>query len=244
LKSTNIAKCIVDKFPENYTQLPCYIGFDLGPIWDITAAVFLFVDEENDKIYVEPMMWIPKQSAMDYQDSHGIPYYQWNQSGHISFVEARTLDTPHKKLIANEIVARAKTCSNIQQVCYDRYKASEVIFELEQAGLQCEPIASTMGGIGLASKEFERRVIDASVKWQQNECFLWQLAHVAIESDKNGNIRPVKPHANEKGDGLSHKKVDAILATMYAFSRAYLHLMKQNGDDEAIEGWNGEIPYV
>jgi phage terminase large subunit-like protein len=244
LKAPDIGKCIVDKFPEGYEQLPCYIGFDIGPIWDISCAAFVFVDEANDCVYLDTMMWIPKQSAMGYQDSHGIPYWQWQQSGFIELVDSRTIGAAQKRMIAQAILAKAKTLSNVQQVCYDRYKASEVIDELTISGLQCEPIANTTLGLGLATVEFERRIIDNSIHFKQNDCLLWQLSHVAVTPDKAGNIKPDRPDATDTYEGSDAKKVDAVFAAMNAFSRACLHLMKKGGDDEAIEAWDGEIPYV
>jgi phage terminase large subunit-like protein len=238
LDPRDLAACIVDEFPD-LSALPCYFGFDLGPVDDITALAKLYVDQANDKIYVDTVQWLPHDAAARYEDTHRIPYFQWRERGWINIIPGKTIDTKTQEEIAVKIIALAGEAQTIQ-FCYDKYGCELIAARLEEAGIICEPISSGFSGIGPATAAFERRVKEHSIHWKRDDCLLWQLSNACAEADKDGKIRPIRFGARGSYIGQDSMKIDAVMAIMYALSRGHLAGLQADKPDD-VTNWDGKI---
>lgn len=234
LSSTDIAKCIVDELPDT-SKMPLYIGIDLANIHDTSVIAFLWKSETDDTIYVKTEIYLPKESATEYEDGFGIPYWEWANKHYINLVRGRTLDNTTIEEMASYISDNIKN-QNLIMIGYDQYRAANLIDRLVDIGINCEAISSRANGIGVATKNLEKRIIEGSIKFLRNDCLLWQLENAAIKTDTYGNILPIRQPAGES------KKIDAVMAILYALSRAEWNIDPRDSDvSEAMKNWDGTI---
>jgi phage terminase large subunit-like protein len=230
---SDIAKCIVNEIPADaIARSVLYQGLDVGPVDDITATANVYADPEQDLIWIDVDNFIPKPAADQFEKANGVPYWKWREEGLITVIDAKTLTPAERVKIADKLKAGPKP----ELFCYDRYQASEIVTELEKAEWQCEPIASTVSGIGIAMQELQRRVKDHSIRIKANACTLWQLSNLGCKADAKGNALPMRVG----GEHNNPRKIDAAMAILYAMSRACLYMMR--GKEEkpfAMSQWDG-----
>lgn len=192
----------------------CYGALDLSRTRDMTACVLLFPWDEDGQEIVRlwPMLWLPEETAKE--RDHLFPFMSWARSGHLQLTPGGQVDYG----IVKEDIRRVITEFNIvvRQLYYDEHYANELTQALHEgeslgnqsvAGVVAERIVfpqSLMHFTG-PSKEFERRVSAGKIHHPGNPVLSWQAGHCEIWSDRNQNIRPVKPSPN------SGKSVDAIV---------------------------------
>ena len=80
-------------------------------------------------------------------------------------------------------------------------------------GYEMVEVPQRMPKLCEASKEFEAMVVGGKIEHDGSPVLRWMAGNVQIESDKNGNIRPIQPKDRRK-------KVDGIVAAVIALSRA------------------------
>lgn len=222
-------KCLVDEIPEDVKrESELYLGFDLGPIRDITGNAFAFVHRPTNHVWVEVDQLLPLAAAKEYEESHLVPYSRWSTTvdddgkprrPDIELIDVRAIDAEPQIALAAKVAAKAKAW-DVRLCCYDRLKADHFVYALEKThGLPCEPISQTTFGLGPACRDFEARIFAGSISIVRNACLNWQARHIAVITDRTGFVVPVKPgHGKTKGNAW--KKIDGIVAILNALARA------------------------
>lgn len=108
------------------------------------------------------------------------------------------------------------------RVCYDRYKADDVIARLEEAGIVCMPIAQGYT-LSPGCEEFQRRMKERSTMVTTNGVLRWNAENTEVMSDSRGNFWLVKPNAKGRYAGTRSAKIDGIVATVTAMTEARKH---------------------
>lgn len=209
--------------PEDYEGQPCFIGLDLSTSYDFAAAVELY--PAGRTWLLVPRLYIPKATARKRYTEDGTPIPDWIEQGFVVGMETETVDYDQ---IEADLLAKS---SQIKEVAFDPYNATALTNHLERAGIITVPVHQTFLGMSAAAKEFERRLTAGTITIAENPALRWMAANVEIESDRHGNIRPVKPRRRGSYAGTRLHSIDGIVAAIIAVRRAMLFDGQDAGED-------------
>lgn len=245
LASAKIAKrrgpldCFEPFTEDELVGRPCYGGLDLALVTDCSALALLFpwgrvesTDEATgDEARVDELYrlivryWIPEETAKRLRDR--VPYDHWASRGWITLTDGNEVDFGRIMDDVGELARKFE----IREIRYDRAYATTVMQEIERHhGVPRAEFPQTMMAFTLPSKMFERGIAKRLIRHNGNPVMTWQIGHVKVKSDNNGNIRPVRPH---KGD---FRTIDGVVASIMALSGA----MDRPRDSD----WDGTIEYL
>jgi len=202
------------------TQHPAlYVGLDLSEGDDLCSAVYVYVTPE--KLYVTCKNWLPRATAEEYERAGTAQFTAHEAAGEITLLSEVTVNAAVRRMIADEIVAGHAT-QKIEKVCYDAYRADEVVARLTAAGIKCEPIRQGFG-VSPGCAELERRLKEKSIQIAPSAIMRSAAQNAEIKSDERGNIWPVKPNAKNRYAGTRSVKIDPIAALVTALVEARKH---------------------
>lgn len=189
------------------TGRPCWGALDMSATTDITAFALVFPLDDG-QFAVLPHFWIPGDTAERKERVDAVPYKQWEREGLISFTMGNRID---HFCVADDI---AKFCApyNVQEITVDRALAAMVTRLLQDTGYNVTEFPQTITHLSLPSKLLEMKVLGCELLHGGNPVLRNHASNVAIEQDKNENIRPIK----SKSTG----RIDGMLATIMALGRA------------------------
>lgn len=194
----------------------CYMALDLSRTRDMTACVLMFPEEE-ERIRIWPMFWLPDATAK--ARNHLFPFLSWAASGHLHLTPGSTVDYGQVKEDIRAVVNGYNL--SVLNLYYDPHYANELtqaLHEGESVGAESVPgvvhertaFAQTLMYLTGPAKEFERRVTAGLIRHPSNPVMTWQVGHAEVWSDRNNNIRPVKPEPH------SGKAIDGVICCVMA----------------------------
>lgn len=186
----------------------CFGGLDLSKNRDLTAlALFFPAKVEGEKHHVLFRFWCPEDNARERNRLDGIPYLQWARDGWLDVTPGDLIDTDY---IANAI-RDAKGKFDMHSAAYDRYRATELIKNLNQEFGESfptqtkqflEPFTQTPLVMTAPLQEMERMILKKQLNHGRNPIIEWMNRNVVIYMDGNGNFRLDKKASKEKIDGM------------------------------------------
>lgn len=193
----------------------CFAALDLSRTRDMTAVVFTFPWPEDgpEAVRVWPVFWMPEETAR--ARDHLFPFVSWARAGHLTLTPGGVVDYA---LVKADIRAAIEGHGlNVLNLYFDPHYAEEITQQLhegERLGVETAPgvvavrtpFGQTLMNFTGPAKEFERRVTAGLIRHPRNPVMTWQVGHCEVWSDRNNNIRPVKPAPN------SGKCVDGVVA--------------------------------
>lgn len=196
---------------EDLRGRPCVLGLDLSRTRDMTACVLLFPWEEDgpECVRLWPMFWLPENTARN--RDHLFPFRDWSASGALTLTPGDVVDYAR---VESDIVGAVREYElNVSGLYFDQKYAEELTQRLSEA-LYCERTAVPQSLMHLSPlcKEFERRIQAGLIHHPGNAVMDWQVGHVETWSDRNQNVRPVKP------DGNTGKSIDGVAAALDAMA--------------------------
>lgn len=191
----------------------CYPGIDLSSTTDLTAAALVFPREGGGYDLVVKQ-WMPRANVVEAEQRDGVPYRQWANEGWLELTEGSAIDHGHIKRRLLELFEQYPPAH--KQFALDDYNAWQLMAELQAEGYEPAPVSMKARGLSAPSKELLKVVIEHKINHGGNPLLSWQAANVEVVEDHEGNIRPVK------GKGAARKRIDGIVATVMAMSRAML----------------------
>ena len=191
---------------------PCFGGLDLSSTIDLTAFVLLFPpDDINREWMVLPWFWVPEENIDQRVREDKVPYDIWVKQG---FLEATPGNVIDYKFIEKKILELAEIF-DIQQVGYDPYNAMQTAINLQDKGLVMVEVRQGFLSMSPPMKEVQQLVMSKKIRHNGHPILRWNVGNVAIKTDENENIRPVKNKSTERIDGL--------VALVNAMARAMLY---------------------
>ena len=185
-----------------------YVGMDLSSTRDLTALCYLW--NNGDKFSVDFQCFLPKK-AMQELPAHIKPKYEEAvRDGILLLTDKDIVDY-------REVFQHIKsTASNhqLKMIGYDKWNASLLVADLEEAGLPTIDIGQGMSALSAPSKETERLIAEELLRHSGNSFVDWQLECCSVYTDKNDNIKVTKDDADKS------LKIDAIVAMIMAVSMA------------------------
>lgn len=219
-------KCVEDYTEEDLLGQECYGGLDLGGDNDMSAFYLLFpfwsfeeeVDDESGKMIKVPKAnlkqlvwyWTPESTRED-NDSHGIPYSEWESKELLEITKGDTVDRP---LIRRRILALKKRFK-ILQIGYDRWRAQEMAQLLQDRHkVEMVDIAQVVAVLSEPTALFRELVKSRLVAHNNNDVFNFNLKCArTISNVHEDEMISTKHSRGDNGRG----KVDGLSAAMNAW---------------------------
>lgn len=215
----------------------CYMGLDMARRLDMASAVFAFPWPEagDDGVLFWPLLWLPEATAKD-RDLL-FPMLTWGLEGHLNITRGEVLDYDVIKRDIRQFVNGNEV--QLINLYYDIKYANEITQSLCEGETDGDG-HSLIEGFGCDRTEFkqdvshltgpcvelERRILSNSVRHPNNAVLDWQVGHCEVWTDRNQNIRPVKP---EPHSGKSVDGVVAMVMAMYGVDSAQRNLPRVHG---------------
>ena len=184
----------------------CIAALDLAKTRDMTALVLVFDDGETIRLL--PYLWMPEATARDRRAL--IDYHGWAKAGHLNLTPGEVC---RYDLLETEI-ERLSGKFWIKELVFDPWGAEATTQNIaEKLGIERVQFKQSMANFAEATSEFERRLLNGTLKHNGNPVLAWQASHCQVYSDASGNRRPVKP---KQGD---IRTIDGIVAATMGVAR-------------------------
>jgi len=212
---------------EVLAKLPCYLGLDLSLTDDLTARAAVWHDEAADVVWAKVRQWMPRSKAAEYEQRDLTPYAEWAGMGVLELTEGKVVD--HDAVVEDVLAVAA--ANDVKAVCYDAWRAGKLTNRLEDEGLPCVAVRQSFSGVGPAMAEIERRLKagPSSLRLPRDPLLRWQAGNLEVKADDAGNVRPVKHAAKGDYAGTRSKKIDGVMALIFALSRVALGGVEAEG---------------
>lgn len=182
--------------PEELKGRICYAGLDMASTTDITAFVMVFPIE--DKFYVLPKFWIPKENMKERVLRDKVPYDAWVRDDYITATEGNVAD--YAKI--REDIKRLAGIYNIKEIAFDRWGAIQITQELQEEGFTVIPFGQGFASMSAPTKELMRLVLEKKLIHGGNPVLRWMADNVVVKQDPAGNIKMDKSKSTNRIDGM------------------------------------------
>ena len=176
-------------------------GADLSITTDLTCATLLFMDK-NEKRYVTQMYFLPADNFEQRVHDEKIPYDKWLESGLLRLCQGNTIDYHDVTSWFLEMVEKYDVTP--AWIYYDSYSARYWVDEMQNHGfnmIRCIQGAKTLS---LPMQKLGADLQKKLVNYNNNPLLKWCITNTGIQTDRNGNIVPVKAtSAKYRIDGLA-----------------------------------------
>lgn len=177
-------------------------GADLSKTLDLTCATLLMVDKKTELRYVTQMYWIPEETLEKRVLEEKIPYDKWRDRGLLRTCAGNTID--YKDVTAWFIEMTQEYKIIPAWVYYDSWSARYWVEEMKANGFQ---MISCIQGAKTLSLPMQQLGADLQAKriiYNDNPILKWCLTNTGVQTDRNGNIVPVKNQAaKQRIDGMA-----------------------------------------
>jgi len=173
----------------------CYAigGADLSITTDLTAATLLMYNPENDGFFVKQMYWIPQDNVEERVQRDKIPYDKWHDAGLIRFCRGNTINYSDVTDWFLEMVQIYGITP--AWIYYDSYSARYWVEEMESKGFRMERCIQGAKTLSLPMQKMGADLQAKRINYNDNPILKWCLTNTGVQTDRNGNIVPVKAQA-------------------------------------------------
>jgi len=192
----------------------CYAGLDLASTQDTTALVLVFPPHESEKegkFHVLPFFWLPEARLAPNIERDNIRYDDWVRDG---ILELTPGDVTDYAFVRKRILDLRKEF-NLREVAVDPYNARHLLQELQGDGVNVLEFRQGALSLSPPMKELMRFVFMEKLAHGGNPMMDWQMDNLAVVTDANENIRPVK---GKKRNG----RIDGVVSLVMGLDRAIL----------------------
>lgn len=185
-------------------------GFDLSRTTDLTAAVMLFRIKDDPTLYIKSMFWIPYDTVEAHVKSDHVPYDMWIDRGYVRTCPGNRID--YKMVHDWFIEIQDQDDIYIASIGYDSYSAAYLVEEMKQT-FGVDALEQVIQGAKTLSGPLDALLAEIKahrVNYNNNPVMKWCLTNLAIQTDRNGNVLPVKALG-------ASKRIDGFAAMLDAF---------------------------
>jgi phage terminase large subunit-like protein len=199
------AECRADP-PAPLTGRPCVVGVDLASNLDMTAAAFVFKNDDGS-YDCDMRYWVPEETIRERERRDNIPYSTWVRDGWLTVTQGSRLD---HEAVGRDIVEYGKA-NQIVAVGCDPWQVGPLATYLQRESIEVKGVPQNTRAMNAPSRMLEGLVAERKFRYR-SPILLWNANNCAIYEDTTGMIKPDKSKSSEKIDGIS--------ATVDAFAMA------------------------
>lgn len=197
-------------------------GVDLGATTDLTAAVVLVWKPEKNKIYTLAQCFMPADNIDERSNEDKVPYNKWAERGLVTLCPGNRVD--YRYVTDWFIKLRDEYDIVAYWVGYDSWNSPAWVEDMENRlgytkNKDLLPIIMGAKTLSAPMKELKADLGAKRINYNNNPILKWALTNLAVEVDKNENIRPVKGQ-NQR------QRIDPAVALIIAYT--VLQNVKEN----------------
>ena len=177
----------------------CYAGLDLSSTTDLTGLALLFPPQEGCpewRFLIEA--WIPDAKMKERILRDHVPFDRWVAEKFLHATSGNTCDYDFVK-------ARIETLDqqyDIKFLCTDPWNSRMLTSQLQKTGMEVIEVSQTIAGLSPGMKEIERLLRNGQMTHEKNPLARWCFGNMAIATDGNENIKPMKNRAIDRIDPM------------------------------------------
>lgn len=200
--------CVIEGLNiDDHAGEPCIGGLDLSSVRDLTAFALFWPKSGTLNVWT----WCPADNLREREERDRVPYTVWAKQGFIQPTPGAAVD---KRAVVYKI---ADICAKYKPECiaFDRWGITEIQRVLKDDGIvlpELVPFGQGYKDMSPATKAFEERVINRTLKTPPNPLLTWSISNVAISRDPADNKKPNKERSRERIDPA----VAAVMAVGHA----------------------------
>ena len=198
----------------------CIGGVDLSITTDLTCASLLFMKRGSDQKYVAQMYWLPADNLRERVQQDKIPYDKWLERGLLRLCAGNTINYSDVTAWFTETVKRYELFP--AWVYYDSYSARYFVEEMQMQGFNMVRCIQGTKTLSLPMQMLGADLQTHKVNYNNNPVLKWCLANTGIQTDRNGNIVPVKNQS-------PRQRIDGTAALLDCYVGLYEHYNEFTG---------------
>lgn len=182
---------------EDFKDCYCIGGCDLSSTTDLTCATLLAY--KNKEIFVKQMYFLPSNNFEYKINEDKIPYDKWQEKGLLRLSEGAKVDYHD---VTKWFVEQVEEY-NLRPlwIGFDSWNANYWHDEMVDYGFDLVEVRQGAKTMSAPMKLLKADLIDKKINYNNNPILKWCLSNLAIKSDENDNIRPVKEKSRQRIDG-------------------------------------------
>lgn len=183
----------------------CYVGVDLAATSDLTCLSFLFVKDDDDKLYYKNLYYIPEYT-MNHSPNRTL-YRQWKRQGYLNITPGNVTDYDY--ILADLKKYTEPVCT--QKVGFDPWNSTQFVINAQNESLPMYSVSQSITNLTKPSKTLERLIKLGKVVIDYNPITQWCFENAAPKYDWNENLKIIK-------GGGKDEKIDGVVAMIVALS--------------------------
>jgi phage terminase large subunit-like protein len=185
---------------EDFRGMSAIGSFDLSATTDLTAFVLAFL--KDDKVWLWPTFWIPKEGLAKRVQRDGVPYDAWARDEHILTTPGPSID---KDFVVSDVAKMlGKYDITLTKAPYDRHRIDVLEAACDRVGVKwpLEPFGQGFISMGPAWDTFEVALAESKLRHPDNPVLNWNASNAVIVQDPAGNKKLDKSKATGRIDGI------------------------------------------
>ena len=192
----------------------CIGGVDLSITTDLTCASLLLMKRGDNKKYITQMYWLPADRLQERVQQDKIPYDKWHERGLLRLCTGNSISYSDVTQWFYEIINEYELFP--AWVYYDSYSARYFVDEMQMQGLNMVRCIQGAKTLSLPMQMLGTDLQAHKVIYNNNPVLKWCLTNTGIQTDRNGNIVPVKNQS-------PRQRIDGAAALLDCYVGLYEH---------------------
>ena len=205
---------------EEFRGAYCIGGVDLSITTDLTCASLLMMKRGSDKKYVAQMYWLPADSLQERVKRDKIPYDKWFERGLLRLCAGNSISYSDVTQWFMDMVKQYELFP--AWVYYDSYSARYFVEEMQMQGFNMVRCIQGAKTLSLPMQMLGTDLQAHRVNYNNNPILKWCLTNTGIQTDRNGNIVPVKNQSPKQ-------RIDGTAALLDCYVGLYEHYNEFTG---------------
>ena len=192
----------------------CIGGVDLSITTDLTCASLLFMKRGDDKKYITQMSWLPADRLTERVQQDKIPYDKWFDRGLLRLCAGNSINYSDVTEWFMETVKQYDLFP--VWVYYDSCSARYFVEEMQMQGFNMVRCIQGAKTLSLPMQMLGADLQAHKVVYNNNPILKWCLTNTGVQTDRNGNIVPVKNQSPKQ-------RIDGTAALLDCYVGLYEH---------------------
>ncbi len=192
----------------------CIGGVDLSITTDLTCASLLFMKRGDDTKYITQMYFLPADRLQERVQQDKIPYDKWFERGLLRLCTGNSINYSDVTAWFSETIKEYELFP--AWVYYDSYSARYFVEEMTLQGFNMVRCIQGAKTLSLPMQMLGADLQAHRVIYNNNPILKWCLTNTGIQTDRNGNIVPIKNQS-------PRQRIDGAAALLDCYVGLYEH---------------------
>ena len=199
---------------EEFRGAYCIGGVDLSITTDLTCASLLLMKRGDDRKYIAQMYWLPADRLAERVQQDKIPYDKWFDRGLLRLCAGNSINYSD---VTQWFVETVKQHDLFPAwVYYDSYSARYFVEEMQMQGFNMVRCIQGAKTLSLPMQMLGADLQAHKVIYNNNPVLKWCLTNTGVQTDRNGNIVPIKNQSPKQ-------RIDGTAALLDCYVGLYEH---------------------